>query len=109
MEKIIAGRHQNLDENLKRYIYNALDKIEAEYNKLTSARVVLDHQKNLFYTEVILHGKNISIEAKSKELTQRQSIDNALEKADKQLGKFLSKLRDKHIRRKEKSKELVKD
>ncbi len=107
MEKIIAGRHQNLGENLKAYIYGELDKIENEYNKLTSARVVLDHQKNIFYTEVILHGKNISIEAKSKEPTQRQSIDGAIEKADKQLRKFLSKLKDKHIRRKNKSKELV--
>ncbi len=109
MEKIIAGRHQNLGENLKQYIYNELDKIESEYKKLTSARVVLDHQKNLFYTEVILHGKNISIEAKSKELSQRKSIDNALEKTDKQLRKFLSKLKDKHIHRKDKSRELVEE
>jgi len=109
MEKIIAGRHQNLDNNVKQYIYDELDKIEDEYNKLTSARVVLDHQKNWYYTEVILHGKNIAIEAKSKELNRRQSVDNAIDKANKQLRKFLSKLKDKHLHRKEKPKELAED
>ena len=96
MEKIIAGRHKHVNDHLKDLIYNELEKIENEYNKLTSGRVILDAQKNLFCTEVIIHGKQISIEAKSEENDVHVSIASAFAKANSQLRKFFDKLQDKH-------------
>ena len=96
MEKIIAGRHKHVNDHLKDFIYDELEKIEDVYSKLTSARVILDTQKNLFFTEVIIHGKQISIEAKSKENDARASIASAFAKANSQLRKFFDKLQDKH-------------
>ena len=54
MEKIIAGRHKHVNDNLKDFIYDELEKIEDQYSKLTSGRVILDTEKNLFLTEVKL-------------------------------------------------------
>jgi ribosomal subunit interface protein len=96
MEKIIAGRHKHVNDHLKDFIYSELEKIESEYNKLTSGRVILDTQRNLFFTEVIIHGKNISIEAKSKGNDVHASIASAFSKANSQLRKFFDKLQDKH-------------
>lgn len=96
MEKIISGRHADVSRGTREYILQELDKIEDEYHKLTSARVVLDKQKLWFNTEVILHGKNIAIEAKASELKLNVSITNAMGRADKQLRKHLDKLKDRH-------------
>ena len=96
MEKIIAGRHLDVSDSLKEFIYNELAKIERDYHKLTSARVVLDVQKNWHYTEILLHGKNLSIEAKAKSKQIRPSISSAVEKTKKQLKKHLDKVQNHH-------------
>ena len=98
MEKIIAGRHLDVENSIKELIYNELSKIEGEYHKLTSARVILDVQKNLHFAEVILHGKKISIEAKAKSKDLKTSITSAIQKAKKQLKKYLDKVQNHHHR-----------
>ena len=96
MEKIIAGRHLKIDPGVKEFIIDQLTEIEQEYNKLTSARVVVDKQRENYLSEVILHGKNIEIEAKAKATDLQASVDMALEKADRQLRKHLDRLHDHH-------------
>ena len=98
MEKIIAGRHLDVETSIKDFINHELKKIEGEYRKLTSARVILDVQKNWHFAEVILHGKKISIEAKSKSKDLQTSISSAIQKAKKQLKKYLDKVQDHHNR-----------
>ena len=94
MEKIIACRHLDVSDDIKNFINSELDKIEGEYSKLTSVRVVLDVQRNWHYTEVILHGKKISIEAKSKSKDLQNSISLSIQKAKKQLKKYLDRIQD---------------
>ena len=98
MEKIIAGRHIDIDDEIKEFIQKELGKLEKGYHKLTSARVVLDKQKNWYLTEIILHGKNISIESKSKSKDLRSAISNSLSKTKGQLKKFLDKIQNHHSR-----------
>ena len=106
MEKIIAGRHLDIENNIKEFINNELIKIEGEYRKLTSARVILDVQKNWHFAEVILHGKKISIEAKSKSKDLKTSISSAIQKAKKQLKKYLDKVQNHHHRQDKKVLEI---
>ena len=96
MEKIIAGRHFKVEPGIKSFIIDQLTEIEQEYNKLTSARVVLDKQRENYLVEVILHGKNLEIEAKAKATDLQACCDMALEKADRQLRKHLDRIQDHH-------------
>ena len=96
MEKIIAGRHLKVKPGIKAFIIDQLTEIEQEYAKLTSARVILDKQRENYLSEVILHGKNIEIEARAKATDLQASVDMALEKADRQLRKHLDRLHDHH-------------
>ncbi len=96
MEKIIAGRHMEVTDDMKQAIHKELDAIEGCDYKLTSVRVVLDKQKTWHYTEVILHGKNVSIESKAKSKDPYASMANAISKTEKQLKKYLDKLKDHH-------------
>lgn len=101
MEKIITSRHSHIGDHTKQWITEHLEKIEREYKKLTSARVILDSQKTLHYAEVILHGKNINIDAKAEDPDLRVAVTHALDKAERQLQKFLSKIKDHHDNHKE--------
>lgn len=96
MEKIIAGRHLEVSDGIKDYIMMELGKIEEDYHKLTSARVVLDVQRSLYSAEIILHGKNLSIEAKGQSNQIRPSISSAIDKTKRQLKKHLSKVQNHH-------------
>ena len=96
MEKIIAGRHLEVSDGIKEYIMTELGKIEDDYHKLTSARVVLDVQRSLYSAEIILHGKNLSIEAKGQSNQIRPSISSAIDKTKRQLKKHLDKVQNHH-------------
>jgi len=97
MERIIAGRHLDVSDNTKTFINSELDKIENEYSKLTSARVVVDIQKNWHISEIIIHGKKITIEATAKSKIMHNSISGAVQKARKQLKRYLDRVQDHHI------------
>ena len=73
MEKIIAGRHMNIQERTKDYINEQLARIETDYEKLTSARVVIDKGKAEFEVEIILHGKKIKYTAKASDRVAAQA------------------------------------
>ncbi len=94
MEIIVSGRHLEVDETLRAYAEDKLAKLELEYPKLTSARVVASSERGWQIVEAHLNGKHLSLNAKgrSKELTV--SIDAAVEKLDKQLRKHLERLHD---------------
>ena len=91
MEKIIAGRHLTLKAETKAYILDELTKIETEYLKLTTARVVLDKQKHNYIAEISLHGKSLVIDASATATDLEAAFDKSLGKAERQLRKFLEK------------------
>ncbi len=96
MERIIAGRHLDVSAGLKEFINSELDKIEGEYRKLTSIRVILDIEKNWHIAEIIVHGKKISIEATARSKMVHTSISSAAQKARKQLKRYLDKIQSHH-------------
>ena len=99
MEKIISSRHHtNLTGSLKKYIGMELQKLNEQCRSLTSARVILDHRKIWHSAEIILHGKHLEIEAHAEATDLRRAVDDALEKAERQLRKHLDKIKNhKHI------------
>tara|TARA_B110000014_G_C20075238_1_gene561191 strand:- start:740 stop:1120 length:381 start_codon:yes stop_codon:yes gene_type:complete len=91
MEKIIAGRHMSIQVRTKNYINEQLARIETDYDKLTSARVVIDKGKAEFEVEIILHGKRIKSTAKASDRSLHTALNAAVEKADRQLRKHFDK------------------
>jgi ribosomal subunit interface protein len=100
MEKIISSRHFEVNDDMKGFILREMDRIEGEYHKLTSIRMVLDQQKKYFSAEVILHGKNINIEADAQAAQLQPAVIDAIGKADKQLRKHLDKIKSHHNHKK---------
>lgn len=94
MEKIIAGRHMSIQVRTKNYINEQLARIETDYEKLTSARVVIDKGKAEFEVEIILHGKRIKSTAKASDRSLHTALNAAVEKVDRQLRKHFDKVQD---------------
>lgn len=96
MEKIITARHFHIGSSTKEHILDRLEYIDTEYQKLTSARVVIDLQRSTYFAEVILYGKRLQIGAKAQANDLWAAVDMALTRADRQLKKHLDKVKDHH-------------
>lgn len=96
MEKIISGRRRELTTAIKNHILDGLERLESECQKLTTARVVVDKQKLEHHVEVILHGSHIDIEANGRDDNLWAAIDQAIDRAERQLLRELDKRHNHH-------------
>jgi len=94
MEVIVSGRHVDVDDELKRYAEERIAKLEVEYPKLTSVRIVLSTERNWRIVEAHLNGKHLNLNAKSQSKDLVVSIDAAIDKLDRQLKKHLERIQD---------------
>ncbi|HBC88941.1 MAG TPA: ribosome-associated translation inhibitor RaiA [Lentisphaeria bacterium] len=104
MEIIVSGRHISVTESVKTYAEDKLEAILSSYHKISSVRVVLDVQKSRCKAEIIVHGKNLDMEADSESYNMNESIDAAVAKIDHQLTKYFDKIQDHHKHAKESEK-----
>ena len=96
MEIIVSGRHISVTESVKNYAKDKLESILSSYHKIGNVRVVLDVQKTRCKAEVIVHGKNLDVEADAESYDMLESIDAAIVKVDHQVSKHFDKIHDHH-------------
>lgn len=96
MEITVTGRHMEVSDGLREYVTRKIQDIVKDVHKITSAKVVLDMQKGRSKAEIIIHGKHLDIESDFESYDMHQSIDNVMEKAAKQIDKFMDKIQDHH-------------
>ena len=98
MEIIISGRHLDLTDQMRGHVEERVRKIVDEYPKFTSARVVLELERNWHLVEIQLHAKHLDLVAKGRTTDMYASVDEAAEKLEKQLRKYLDKVQAHHPR-----------
>ena len=96
MEKIVSARHFHLHDDLKQRLQDQLVVIETAHPKLTSARVIVDHQKGHFATEVLIHGRHTDIEATATDPELELSLQSAMDRAETQLQRHYEKIKNHH-------------
>ncbi len=94
MEIMISGRHLTVSDDMKAYVEDKLAKITSLFPKLTSVRVVVDHQKAWGLAEITLHGKHVDMVASGKAEDLYVAIDEAVDKIAKQLHRHVEKIHD---------------
>jgi putative sigma-54 modulation protein len=94
----ISGRHLTVTDAMKQHVEDKLKPvIESVPNlKITSARVILELEKNRCKAEIIVNMKNHDMEAVSETYDMYQAIDMSVEKIDTQIRKLLDKIQDHH-------------
>lgn len=92
MEIIISGRHFDISPELKSHVESRVARLADEYGKLTTARVVLELERSWQVAEVHITGKHTDLESKAQTRDMYQSVDEAVDKVEKQLRKQLEKI-----------------
>jgi putative sigma-54 modulation protein len=96
MDIQITGRGLTVSDAMKSYVDDRLQPVLADYPRVESCHVILEHEKYRFKAEIVVQGRE-KLRAEADETTDDlyASIDAATDKLDKQLRK----LREKKIER----------
>lgn len=93
MEINITGRHMVLTDALRSYIEHALSKIDAHFDKVMLAEVVLEVQKLQQIAEIKLNVNGMRIHSQETTEDMYASVDAAIEKLEKQIRKFKGRIK----------------
>ena len=96
MSVTVSGRNDSVTTSMKEHAESKVQEIIEGRNKITSAEVILDTEKNRQKVEILIYGKHLTIEADFESYDMLESIDKAVAKADRQLEKFFDKKQDHH-------------
>jgi len=96
MQVHITGRHVEITEGIREHVYGKVERTLIDFPRVEDVRIILELQKLLHTAEVLVQGKNIHVEGKSSSENMYTSIDEALEKAERQLRKLRQKVQDHH-------------
>jgi len=98
MEIIISSRqHVQIDQSIKTFIKDKLQRFTEEYHKLNNARIVIGQERSWFTVSIHIQGKNLALDAKAKDTDILQAIDAATQKVLKQLRKYVDKIQDHRV------------
>ncbi len=95
MEIIISGRDFDVTDELKEHITSKLAKLVEEYPKLTTARVVMETERNWHLAEARVNGKGIELDATGRTDDMYATLDDVADKLERQLLKFREKISDR--------------
>lgn len=98
---IISGRNFDVSDELKNTIHAKMERIAGEYNKLTTARIVMSVEKSRQYAEIQLEGKNLDLHAEAETHDMYASLEEAFDRIEVQLRKYLDRIQDHHARKSE--------
>ena len=91
MNIIITGRHLELTNNLKNYAEEKIQKFKKYLNNITEAAVTRSVEKYRHKAEAILRVNGFLIQAESITGEMYSSIDEVVEKLERQVKKYKEK------------------
>jgi len=96
MQVHITGRHVEITDGIREHIYDKVERTLIDFPHVEDVRIVLELQKLEHSAEVLVQGKNMHVEGKDSSDNMYTSIDQALEKAERQLHKLREKVQAHH-------------
>jgi putative sigma-54 modulation protein len=102
MDIQVTARHFKAHESLREYAYNAVKRMERYYNGIVKSDVILSFERSrnsvkVVEVHIVVHGTLLKAFEKSDDFFK--SIDMAMERMERQLKRYKSKLhhKDKEI------------
>ncbi len=90
----VTGRHVEITEAMREHIHARVEKLWDEHPRIESAHVILSVEKHRHLAEIVLQGAGIKrVEAESESDDMYASIDLAVERAEKQVRKWLDRVK----------------
>lgn len=92
MNIIVTGRHLEVTPALRSYAEEKIEKVEKYFNNVTEAIITLTVEKYRHKAEVQLRANGVLIQAEEISGAMYSSIDQVMDKIERQLKKFKEKL-----------------
>ncbi len=96
MQVHITGRHVEITDGIRDHVYDKAERTLTGLSRIEDIRIILELQKHQHSAEVLVQGKSLHIEGKAASENMYTSIDQAFEKAERQLRKLREKVQAHH-------------
>ncbi|AKJ64056.1 ribosome hibernation-promoting factor, HPF/YfiA family [Kiritimatiella glycovorans] len=97
MQINVTGRHVDITDAIRDHIHGKVQHAFADFPKTENVHVVLDLEKHRHFAEIQVQGaQHARIEGKAESDDMYTSIDEAIERAEKQLRRLRDKRRSRH-------------
>ena len=95
----ITCRHVEITDSIRDYARKRLDKMVAEFPRVSNVHMILDVQRYLHSAEVVVHAHpHVQLDARESSEDMYASIDAVVDKIAKQLRKSVEKLYERKTR-----------
>ena len=99
MEITVTGRHLTVTPAIEEYARKKIEQIHIDFPRILSARFILGVEKFRQHAEVVLQcGNHIHIEAHDVHEDLYAAIDSAVDKVERQMRKYKTRIQDHHQR-----------
>ncbi len=99
MQISITGRHMEITDAIRDHTHEKIQRELLEFPRILSVHAILDVEKYRHKAEVVIHAPNhLEVDARAESDNMYASIDQAVEKAAKQLHRMHEKWQDKKSR-----------
>ncbi|MFA5687966.1 MAG: ribosome-associated translation inhibitor RaiA [Kiritimatiellales bacterium] len=92
MKVYITGRQVEITDAIRDHIYDKVERTLTAFPRVEDVRIVIELQKLLHRTDVVVTGKDLHVEASSSDENLFKSIDDALIRMERQLRKLREKM-----------------
>lgn len=96
MQVHITGRHVEITDGIREHVYDKVERTLIDFPRVEDVRIILELQKLQHSAEVLVQGKNMHVEGTASSENMYTSIDQALDKAERQLHKLREKVQAHH-------------
>ena len=96
MQITITGRHVELQDDLRQYATEKIERLKKYSPNIIKVRAVLGRNRGAYHAEVILRAEHHRFFGEEMLSDPRASIDSALDKVERQLRRFKEKVQRKH-------------
>jgi putative sigma-54 modulation protein len=105
----LSARHTEITPGFRRYAEPRLERLRRFYEKISHAHAVLSKQRGWYRVEVTLNVNGQLIRAEERANDEEVALEEAVEKAERQLVRFRSRLKERgrHVGKREAPLELM--
>lgn len=100
MEVTITGKHISIGDSLRVHIEESLkSRVKRYFENAISANVTISKNNSIFHSNVIVNdgtGRGVVIKSNNEDADPYNSVDGAIQKAERQLQKYKERFKDKH-------------
>jgi len=96
MQLNLTGHHVDITDSLRDYVTTKLEKLERHFDQVTNVHVILGVEKLRQKAEAQINIKGNQLFAESVNEDMYASIDNMIDKLDRQVRKHKEKITDHH-------------